>query len=107
MNSVLLLTIDKIAVTDIVVTFSPNHVTEHSKPGRKLDSFYYRTYQNKNLCVIDFLKEYLKRPSKQAQTNTKAGSITYGRRFKTAAINSMRRMVQDSFVKTSILKEHT
>ena len=34
-------------VTDIGVTFSVNHVLKHSKPGKKLNSFHYRAYDNK------------------------------------------------------------
>ena len=93
-------------VTDIGVTFSPNHVLKHSKPGKKLDIFHYRAYHNKKLCVVDCLKEYLKRRSTKVQTDTKALFITYGKTFGAAAIDSMRRRVKNLFIETSILKEY-
>ena len=106
MNIVYFFTVDKMTVTDIVVTFSPNHVLKHSKPG-KLDSFHYKAYHNKKLCAADCLKEYLKRLSTKVQTDTKALFITYDKPFRAAAIDSMRRWAKDIFIETSILKEYT
>ena len=107
MNNVYFLTVDRMTVTDTEVTFSPNHVLKHSKPGRKLDSFHYRTYHNRKLCVADCLKVYLKRRSTKVQTDTKALFITYGKPFRAAAIDSVKRWVKDLFIETSILKEYT
>ena len=45
-------------------------------------------------CVVDCLKEYLKRRSTKVQTYTKALFITYGKSFRAAAINSMRMWVK-------------
>ena len=70
MNTVYFLTVDRMTVTDIGVTFSPNHVFKHSKPGKKSDSFHYMAYHNKNLCVVDCLKEYLKGCCTKVQTDT-------------------------------------
>ena len=106
MNTVYFFTVDRMEVTDIGVTFSPNHVLKHSKPGKKLDSFHYRAYHNKKLCVVDCLKEYLKRRSTKVQADIKALFITYGKRFRAAAINSVRRWVKDLFIETFILKEY-
>ena len=94
-------------ITDKGVTFSLNHVLKHSKPGKKLDSFHYRACHTKRLCVVDCLKEYLKRCNTKVQTDTKALFITYGKPFRAAAIGWMRRWVKDLFIKTSILKEYT
>ena len=107
MNTVYFFTVGRMAVTDIGVTFSPNHILKHSKPGKKLDSFHYRAYQNRRLCVVDCLKEYLKRRSTKVQTDTKALFITYREPFRAAAIDSMRRWVKDLFIETSILEECT
>ena len=52
-------------------------------------------------------KEYLRRRSTKVQTDTKALFITYGKPFRAAAIDSMRRWVKDLFIETSILKEYT
>ena len=81
MDTACFFTVDRMAVTDIGVTFSPNHVFKHSKPGKELDSFHYRAYHNKKCCVVDCLKEYLKRLSMKVQTDTKALFITYWQTF--------------------------
>ena len=72
MNSAYFFTENRMAVTEIGVIFSPNYVLKHSKPGGKLDSFHYRAYHKKRLCVVDCLKEYLKRRNTKVQTHTKA-----------------------------------
>ena len=94
-------------VTDIGVTVPPNHVLQYLKPGKKLHSFHYRTYHNKRLCVVDCLKEYLKCRSMKVQNDTKALFLTYGKPFRTAAIDSMRRWMKKLFIEMSILKECT
>ena len=52
-NTLYFLAVDRITVTNIRVTFSPNHVLKHSKPRKKLDSVHYRAYHNRKLCVVD------------------------------------------------------
>ena len=73
MNTLYFLAVDKMTVTDIGVTFSLNHVLKHSKPGKKLNSFHYRATK---LCVVDCLKEYLKRCNAKVQADTKTLFIT-------------------------------
>ena len=71
-------------VTDIKVTFSPHHVLKHSKPGKKLDSFHYKTYYNKKSCFVGCLKEYLNCRNIKVQTDNKALLKTFqgsGNRF--------------------------
>ena len=58
MNTVYFFIVDRMAVTDIEVTFSPNHDLKHSKPGKKLDSFHYRAYHNKKLCCRLFKRKF-------------------------------------------------
>ena len=94
-------------VTDIVVTFWPNHILKHARPGKKLDNFRYRAYHNKKLCVVDCLKEASQRGSTKVETGAKALFITYDKPFRAAAIDSMRKWVKDIFIETSILKEYT
>ena len=72
-----------------------------------MDSFHYRAYHNRTFCVVCCLEEYLKRRSTKVQSNTKALFITYGKSFRAAEIDSMRRWVKDLFIETSILKEYT
>ena len=107
MNTVYFFTVDIMVVTDIGATFSPSHVLKYSKPEKKLDSFHYRTYHNKKVYVVNCLKEYLKRHNTKLHTDTKALFITYGKPFRAAAIDSMRRWVKELFIETSILKEYT
>ena len=49
LNSVFHFTIDRMIKSKTSVTFSPEHVLKHSKPGRKLDVFEYRAYSDANL----------------------------------------------------------
>ena len=105
MNSAYFFTENRMAVAEIGVIFLPNYVLKHSEPGRKLDSFHYRAYHKKRLCVADCLKEYLKRRNTKVQTHTKALLIIYDKTFRVAAIDSMR-WVKELFIETSILKEY-
>ena len=107
MNTAYFFTADKMIVTTIEGTFSPNHVLKHSKPGKKLVSFHYRDYHDKKLCIVDCLKEHLKRRSTKLQTDNKTLFITNGKPFRAEAIDSMRRWVKDIFRETSILKGYT
>ena len=58
MNIVYFFTVDKMTVTDTVVTFSPNHVLKHSKPG-KLDSFHYKAVAKMPKYFLIFVKTTL------------------------------------------------
>ena len=48
-------------ISSTSVTFSPEHVLKHSKPGRKLVVFEYRVYSDLKLCVLECVKEYIYR----------------------------------------------
>ena len=61
LSSVFHFTIDRMIISSTSVTFSQEHVLNHSKPGRKLDIFKYRAYSDPNLCVLECLKEYINR----------------------------------------------
>ena len=107
MDTAYFFTVDRMTVTTIGVTFSPNHVFKHSKPGKELDSFHYRAYHNKKCCVVDCSKEYLKCRSIKVQTDTKALFITYWQTFQGSSNRYERRCVKDLLIQTSILKEYT
>ena len=98
MNAAYFSRVDRIIIIDIEVKFSPNDVFKHSKPGKKLDSFHYRAYQNKRLCAVDCLKKYLKYRSTKVQTDIKGLFIIYEKPFRAAAIDSTRRWVKDLFI---------
>ena len=57
MDIVYFFTIDRITITYIGATFSPNHVLKHSKSGRKLDSsFHYKLYHSKKVMSCRLFK---------------------------------------------------
>ena len=98
---------DIMTVTDMKITFSPNHVLKHLKPGKKLDSFHYKPYHSKMLCVVDCFNKYLKHYNTKVLTDTKALFVTYGKPFRVATISSRRRWMKKLFIETSILSEYT
>ena len=59
MNTVFNFEVDNMLINTECAIFSPNKVLKHSKPERKLDQFTYRSFPQKQLCVVDTLKEYL------------------------------------------------
>ena len=77
LNSVFHFTIDRMIISSTSVTFSPEHVLKHSKPGRKLDVFEYRTYSDLNVCVLECLKEYIYRRNDRVDKVQKRLYITY------------------------------
>ena len=58
------------------------------------------------LCVVDCLKEYLKRCNAKVQADTKTLFITQRKPFGAAAIDSMRRWVKQIYIEKSLLKEY-
>ena len=71
-----------------------------------MDSFHYNANHNKSV-VVDCLKKYLKRRNTKVQIDTKALFMIYGKPFRAAAIDSMRRWEKELFIETLILKEYT
>ena len=59
MNTVFNSEVDNMFINTKCTIFSPNKVLKHSKAGRKLDQFTYRSFPQKELCTVDSLKEYL------------------------------------------------
>ena len=58
-NMVYFFTVGRMTLTDIGVTFLPNHVLKHSKPGKHLADFHLRAFHNKHLRIADCLKNML------------------------------------------------
>ena len=58
------------------VTFLPELVRKHSKPGRKLDVFKYRAYSDPNLCVLECVKECINRRNGRVDKDQKRLFIT-------------------------------
>ena len=59
MNTVFNFKVDNMFINMECAIFSPNKVLKHSKPGRKLDQFTYRSFPQKELCVVHNLQEYI------------------------------------------------
>ena len=56
MNTVFNFEVDNLFVNTECAIFSPNKILKRSKPGRKLDQFTYRSFPQKELCVVDTLQ---------------------------------------------------
>ena len=48
-------------LNDLSVTFMPTEALKHSRKGKPLEKFEYRSYTDKKLCIILCLREYLTR----------------------------------------------
>ena len=64
-------------VLNDLVTFIPEEVLKHSRKGKPLDNFEYRAYEDKTLCVITCLKEYIYRRNKHEGLTTDQLIIIY------------------------------
>ena len=87
--------------------YSPNKVLKHSKPGRKLDQFTYRSILQKELSVVDTLQEYLTRRKLRVDCNIKKLFITLKAPYHEASIDTLRRWIYDLFSGPQLLKNFT
>ena len=87
--------------------FSPNKVLKHSKPGRKLDQFTYRSFPQKALCVVDTLQEYLTCRKLRVDCSIKNLFITIKAPYHEASIDTLRRWIYDLFSGSQLLKNFT
>ena len=104
MNTIKAFHTDKMILTDMSVTFTPAYVLKHSKAGNKLDTFVYRAYHDKYLCVISCLREYLHRRKKKKGLNETQLFLTYGAPTRPASIDTMRRWVKELFKDCNIFE---
>ena len=84
----------KMVVTDKSATFVPNYVLKHSRPSKKTDVFEYYAFDNKLLCVIDCLNEYVARRNIQVTDNVTQLIITMKKPFHAACADTVRRWVK-------------
>ena len=87
--------------------FSPNKVLKHSKQGRKQDQFTYRSFPQKELCVVDTLQEYLTWRKLRVDCNIKKLFITIKAPYHEARIDTLRRWIYDFFSGSQLLKNFT
>ena len=72
-------------LNDLSVTFIPTEVLKHSRKGKPLDKFEYKT-----LCLTVCLKEYISRRNKHERLITLQLIITLRKPFKGAPIDILR-----------------
>ena len=70
-------------------------ILKHSGKGKLPDKFEYRAYEDKTLCVIACLKEYISRCNKHERLTT---IVTLRKPFKTASLDKIRRLIKDVFI---------
>jgi len=94
---------DRMVFSTASVSFAPGTVLKHSRKGSKLNSFTYRAYPVDNkLCIIECLKEYLNRRELKIGTMITNLFITYGKPYRAASIDTIRRWVKDLFNECNI-----
>ena len=91
MNTVFNFEVDNMFINTECAIFSPNKVLKHSKQGRKLDQFTYRSFPQKELCVVDTLQEYLTRRKLRVDCNIKKLFVTLKAPYHEACIDTLRR----------------
>ena len=90
-------------LNDLSVTFIPTEVLKHSRKGKPLDKFEYRSYTDKKWCIISCLREYLTRRDKHVGLKMDQLIITLKKPFKGASIDTMRRWVKNIFILNNII----
>ena len=91
LSTIKLFSINNMVLNDLLVTFIPTDELKHSRKAKPLDKFEYRTYEDKTLCVIACLKEYISRRNKHEGLTIDHLIITLRKPFKRASIDTMRR----------------
>ena len=103
LNTLVTFHVDHMIMTDDSVTFVPDRVLKHSRSGKTLDRFQYRTYVIKELCVISCLREYLQRRTTKVSEKISQLVITHGKPYREASIDTLRRWVKELFIQTNII----
>ena len=77
-------------------------VLKHSRKDKLIDKFECTAYEDKILCVITCLKEYISRRNKHERLTTGQLIITFRKPFKGAFIDTKRRWIKDIFIVNNI-----
>ena len=85
------------------MTFILTEVLKHSRKGKLIDKFEYRAYEDKTLCAIACLKEYISRRNKHERLTTGQLIITLRKPFKGTFIDTKRRWIKDIFIVNNIV----
>ena len=96
LSTIKLFSINNMVLNDLSVTFIPtDEVLKHSRKGKPLDKFEYRAYdEDKTLCVISCIKEYISRHNKHEGLTLDQLILTLRKPFKGASIDTMRRWIK-------------
>ena len=90
-------------LNDLSVTFVPTEVLKHSRKGKPLDKFEYRSFTDKKLYIISCLRGYLTRRDKHVDLNTDQLIITLKKPLKGAPIDTIRRWIKHIFALINIV----
>ena len=101
-STVKLFSVSNMVLNDLSVTFIPTEVLKHSRKGKPLDKFEYRSYTDRKLCIISCLREYLTRWDKHVGLDMDQLIITLKKPFKGALIDTVRRWVKDFIILNNI-----
>ena len=107
LNTVFNFAIDRMIISSTSVTFSPEVVLKHSKPGRKFDIFEYRAYSDPKLCVLECVKESIHRRNDRVDKEQKRLFIIYRKPYRTASIDTLRRWIKETFAETNLIENFT
>ena len=107
MNTVFNFEVDNMFINTECAIYFPNKVLKHSKPGRKLGQFTYRSFPQKEICVVDTLQEYLTRRKLIVDCNIKKLFITLKALYHETSIDTLGRWIYDLFSGSQLLKNFT
>ena len=85
------------------MTIIPTEALKHSRKGKPLDKFECRAYEDKTLCVIACIKEYISRHNKHEKLTTDQLIITHRKPFKGAFIDTMRIWIKNIFIVNDVV----
>ena len=105
LNSIFHFTVDRTIFSSNTVTFLPEHVLKHSRPGKKLYTFEYRAYSDRKLCILGCLKEYLRRRKKTVSNAERKLFITIKEPFHAASTDFMRRQLRQVFSEAKLIEK--
>ena len=105
MNTVFNFEVKNMFINTESAIFSPNKVLKNSKPVRKLDQFNYRSFLQKELCIVDFLHEYLTCRKIRVNSSIKKLFITLKAPYHKDSIDTLRRWIYDLFSGSQLLKD--
>ena len=107
MNSIFNFDTDNMFINTECAVFNPSKVLKHSQPGNKLDQFTYRSFPQKELCVVECLKEYVARRELKVGKEITKLFISLSAPYHGVSIDTLRRWIYDLFSGSELLKTFT